>query len=149
MIVILYNNSSDSRKLSKSITQLATVDCQLKDNCSLLSPRLVINHSALSSYANCNYMYIPDFHRYYYCNVTALAGDMLELSGDVDVLMSYASGIRSIKCTIIRQENLFNPYIVDEFMPSRANRSLQFVSVGTYNAGVGLYLTVDGGEENG
>lgn len=148
MQVMLYNNSSDARRLSKNINLLATANCQLKDDCSLLRPRLVINHSTLSAYANCNYMYIPDFRRYYYCNVSALPGDMLELTGDVDVLMSYASGIRSIRCTIIRQEKVYNPYIVDNFMPSRAQRNIQRISVGTYNAGVGLYLTVDGGKDN-
>lgn len=147
MQVIFYNNHSDSRKLSKSISQLATVDCQLKDDCSLLNPVLIISHGALSSYAQCNYMYIPEFKRYYYASVSALAGDMLEVAGEVDVLMSYAGGIRSLSCTIIRQERLYNPYIVDSFLPSRTNRSFQRVSVGTYNAGTGLYLTVDGGAE--
>lgn len=149
MQVMLYNNHSDNRKLSKSISRLATVDCQLKDSCSLLNPVLVVSHGAIFAYAQCNYMYIPDFGRYYYASVTALAGDMLQIDGNVDVLMSYASGIRALRCTIVRQENLFNPYIVDNFMPSRAQRNIQYVSVGTYSAGVGLYLTVDGGAVNG
>lgn len=149
MQAIFYNNRSDSRKLSKSISQLATVDCQLKDDCSLLNPVLIISHGALSSYAQCNYMYIPEFKRYYYASVSALAGDMLEVAGEVDVLMSYASGIRALQCTILRQERVFNPYIVDNFMPSRAQRNIQYVGVGTYSAGTGLYLTVDGGEDNG
>lgn len=149
MQVIFYNNRSDSRKLSKSITQLSSVNCQLKDTCSLLNPSLIISHGALSAYATCNYMYIPDFKRYYYASVSALTGDMLEVRGEVDVLMSFASGIRALQCTILRQERVYNPYIVDSFMPSRAQRNIQYVGIGTYNAGTGLYLTVDGGEDNG
>lgn len=149
MQVILYDNSSDKRKLSKSLTKLTTLECQLKEKCSLLQPRLIINHAALSSYARCNYMYIPDFKRYYFCSIVALAGDMLEIDGDVDVLMTYSSGIRAIQCTIVRQENKFNKYFKDDFIAIRANRSIQYVKVGTYNAGTGLYLTVDGGNDNG
>lgn len=149
MQVIFYNNRSDSRKLSKKLTQLASVDCALKENCSLLNPSLTIRHGSLSSYAQCNYMYIPAFKRYYYASVSALAGDMLEVKGDVDVLMSYASGIRALRCTIVRQENKFTKYFVDDFLPVSSIRNIQYASIGTFNAGTGIYLTVDGGEDNG
>lgn len=149
MQVIFYNNRSDNRKLSKSITELSRTDCQLKDNCSLINPILLVSHSALSLYNQCNYMYIPEFGRYYYCELSAMTGDMIEVHGKVDVLMSHAANIRALQCTILRQQNKFNPYIVDPFIPSRAQRNIQRVSVGTYNAGTGLYLTVDGGKVNG
>lgn len=148
MQVIFYNNRSDNRKLSKSITQLSSTDCQLKQDCSLLRPELVVSHSALPLYNQCNYMFIPDFGRYYYCELKAMAGDMIGVSGKVDVLMSHAANIRALQCTILRQQSKFNPYIVDPFVPSKAQRNIQRISVGTYNAGVGLYLTVDGGKEN-
>lgn len=149
MQVILYNNRSDKRRLNKKIAKLATVDCMLKDRCSLLNPRLVISHAALSAFAQCNYMYIPDFNRYYFCSVSALTGDMLEITGAVDVLMSYRNGINEIRCTIVRQEKKFNKYFIDNFLPVSTIKNIQYVSVGTFSAGKGIYLTVDGGESNG
>lgn len=149
MRVTFYNNRSDNRKLSKQLTQLGSVNCQLKNNCSMLTPIVLINHSSLPLYNQCNYMFIPEFGRYYYAELSALAGDMIEVHGKVDVLMSHAPNIRALQCTILRQQSKFNPYIVDQFAPSVAQRNIQWISVGTYNAGVGLYLTVDGGKDNG
>lgn len=147
MQIVLYNNRSDKRRLNKKLSQLAVVNnVQLKNDCSLLNPRLVISHGALSQYAQCNYMFIPDFNRYYFCSVSALTGDMLEIAGDVDVLMSYKSGIGSLRCTIVRQEKKFNKYFVDDFLPVSQIKNIQYIKVGTYSAGKGIYLTVDGGK---
>lgn len=149
MRVIFYNCKSDNRKLNKSITQLASVECDLKENCSLLSPSFELSHGALNDYARCNYMYVPDFHRYYFASVNALYGDRLQVNGDVDVLMTYANQIRALNVTITRQQNMYNDYLIDNQLPIRQTKEIQFASVGTYSAGMGIYLTVDGGEVNG
>lgn len=147
MTVQFFNNTSDNRKMSKNITSLDSANCQLKESCSLLRPSVILARSSLLRYAECNYMYIPKFHRYYYANVTAMAGDMLEISGNVDVLMTYANQLRALNVTIVRQENLFNDYFVDQQLPIRQTKTIQFAKIGTYNAGTGMYLTVDGGSE--
>lgn len=150
MQVTFYNNRSDNRKLSKSIVQLGSpIDCQLKEDCSIINPILIVSHSALPLYNQCNYMFIPEFGRYYYCELTAMAGDKIMVHGKVDVLMSHAPNIRALQCTILRQQWKYNPYIVDPFAPSKSQRNIQWISIGKYNAGTGLYLTVDGGKENG
>lgn len=150
MIVNFYNSSSDKRALNKNISMVSGgIDCQLKEPCSVLNPRLIVNRSTVSQYASCNYVYIPTFKRYYFAEFTALAGDMLQVDCKVDVLMSYASQIRGISCTIERQQYKTNKYIVDKLMVIRSTKNLQRASVGTYSAGTGLYLTVDGGADNG
>lgn len=147
MNVNFYINSSDKKYLSKKLTSIrSAIDCQLTEPCSVLQPRLVLARGDLTAYSQCNYMYIQKFKRYYYCQFTALPGDMLEVRGEVDVLMSFANGIRAITTTILRQENNFNNYFIDNQLPIRQTKTLQWVKVGTYNAGTGIYLTVDGGE---
>lgn len=145
--ITFYNNSSDTRKLNKSITRLASVDVKLKDNCSILRPRIILKRSTLTQYANCNYMYIPAFNRYYFAEISALVGDRVEITGNVDVLMSYANQIRALNVTVLRQEYMYNDYFIDNQLPIRQTKTIQFAKIGTYNAGTGLYLTVDGGSE--
>lgn len=150
MLVQFYNNRSDRRKLNKSLSSLGSSNCSLKEPCDILHPIVKLKRSGLSQYAVCNYMYIPTFKRYYFAEVRALVGDMVEISGtEVDVLMTYANGIRSIYCTILRQENVNNKYYIDNELPIRQTKQIQLVSVGQYNAGTGIYLTVDGGNGNG
>lgn len=150
MNVIFYNNKSDRRKLNKNLSKLTSVECQLKEPCDILRPALILARKDLASYAQCNYMYIPTFGRYYFVKCTALAGDMLSVEAiDPDPLMTYANSIRSLYCTIIRQENVFNKYYVDNELSIRQTKQIQLVSLGAYNAGTGIYLTVDGGNANG
>lgn len=151
MNVIFYNNKSDNRKVNKSITRLGNnIACQLKEPCEILRPAVTLARQTLPNYAQCNYMYIPTFGRYYFVKCTALPGDMLSVEAiEPDPLMTYANGIRSLYCTIIRQEKVFNKYYIDNELPIRQTKQIQLVSVGQYSAGTGIYLTVDGGDSNG
>lgn len=149
MIVRFYNNRSDKRKLSKSLSSLGSTDCMLKEPSDILRPTFTIKRQNLTEYARCNYIYVPAFNRYYFAEIAAEIGDMLTIRGvESDVLMSWGNRIRSINCTIVRQENVFNTYMVDNLLPVRATKWLDWISVGTYDAGQGLYLTVDGGNAN-
>lgn len=64
-----------------------------------------------------NYVYIPDFDRYYYVkNVKALKGNMLEMELSVDACMSWLTNLRNQQCVVDRQEAEWNTYLNDEYM---------------------------------
>ena len=64
MEVNLYENTSENYRLNKDITLKITESCVLKDDCSVENPVIVLKTGTnISGY---NYMYIPDFGRYYY-----------------------------------------------------------------------------------
>ena len=67
MDIVLMNNSSPVNQVSKSLTTLATVSGYLRDTSSIIEPIFMIDGN-VSSWANLNYCYIADFHRYYYVN---------------------------------------------------------------------------------
>lgn len=146
MKVSFYTTKDDRRVVNKSITLLSTIDCDLKDNCNILSPALIVDKNVLTSYATCNYMYISTFKRYYYTQITAMAGDMLTIEGNVDVLMTYKSGIGSITCDVLRQENNYNKYYVDALLPKRNTKNIQYLKIGDLPLQNGIYLTVTGGQ---
>lgn len=149
MRVFFYNNKSDYRKLSKILESAGSAECALKEGCDILYPALRLAKVDLPNYANTNYMYIPTFGRYYCIKIRAITGDMIEIETlKPDPLMSFANGIRSLTCTITRQEYRYNDYYVDNELGIRQTKMIQWVNLGTFDAGKGIYLTVDGGTES-
>lgn len=113
MEINLYENSSENYVVSKNITLKESMqNCVLKDGTSVENPVILVrNTSNISTY---NYMYIPDFHRYYYIEeIVSVQNGLWELHGHVDVLQTYGNAIKGLTATCKRQENLFNMYLDD------------------------------------
>lgn len=113
MEINLYENSSENYVVSKNIVMKQSLqNCVLKEGTSVENPVILVrNTSNISSY---NYMYIPDFHRYYYIEeIVSVNNNLWELHGHVDVLQTYGNAIRQQTATCKRQENLFNMYLDD------------------------------------
>lgn len=103
MIITIGRTSDDRRKLNKSFTG-SDITAQLKQPCDVLNPVFIISYS--NDYITCNYVHVSDFGRYYFINnINLLPGNRAELSCSVDVLMSWQSGIKSVKTLVSRQEN--------------------------------------------
>lgn len=120
LTVKFYKNLSDKRVASKSLTEIASKSCELKGDCSITSPVLIVRGDA-STYAECNYMYIESFKRYYFATVTALPGGLLEIRGECDVLSSAWPYIKDLNGIIERQQELFNLYLNDGTFKAYAN----------------------------
>lgn len=114
MTIELYQNLSDDKTLDKKITLQKTLEnVKLLDEFDVLHPRLKVSREAFSGlYDKCNYCYIPDFGRYYFVEKT-LESNFVFLHCEIDVRKSYASALRSLTCTVTRNENLKNGYLHD------------------------------------
>jgi hypothetical protein len=112
--VTLYNTSSDPRTLSKALTAIATVNVEIMDNNNTSKPILVLDNP--QNYRGINYVFIPHFNRYYFASVEIVSGQLCNIHCDVDVLMSYAAGIRGTKVLLDRtaQKGRFNLYFADD-----------------------------------
>lgn len=148
MIITIGTTSDDRRKLTKTFSG-TDITVQLKSPCDILHPIFILTYNP--SYLTANYLYCPDFRRYYYItNIQVLTGNRIELSCSVDVLMSYNSQIRSLTCNIARNEILRAAYISDSNKPLTTKTQTQtyvfsgnpFVSSDGYTDYV---LTVIGG----
>lgn len=111
MVVNFYQNKSAVNVLSKTIVQTATGQCDIKNDCDIYNPTIIAyDLPVLTS----NYMYIPDFSRYYFIeNITTLNEKTLAISGAVDVLMSFKTDILNGTGIIERNEKNFTKYIQD------------------------------------
>lgn len=112
MRVELYINNSEVEKVVKNLTTLQSLEGTLREATSILNPTIKIE--GLTDIDKINYMYIPDFGRYYFVNdIRSIRSNLYEVSAHVDVLMTYAEQIKQQKAVIRRQENVWNTYLDD------------------------------------
>lgn len=114
MDITLYSNNSDSKVLNKSLTPLGTVTgAVLKEYTSIINPVLQVTRSA--NVIAANYVYIPDFGRYYYItNMEYQTNNIVAITLAVDVLYSFRTAILASEITAIRSSNHYNRYLSDD-----------------------------------
>lgn len=99
MEIRLYNNTSDTNVVDKTINNEYTITGTLRDVSNMKTPSIVIQHTGVFQY---NYAYIPEFNRYYYINeVVTVRTGLLNIMLTCDVLMSFKSDIRNSTAVII------------------------------------------------
>ena len=129
MTLGLYENKSDEKVVNKSITQLETYEGFLKASSSITNPVIQIE-GVFNIYnnGNVNYMYLPDYRRFYYItDIIQIRANLVEIHGRVDVLMSFKDELK--KCTgILRKgENNYNMYLDDGSLKVFQNKQLQML----------------------
>lgn len=143
----------DRRKLEKNVTWFDTFDCKPFTDYNISTPNLLIVN-ATGAIANNNYAYIADYQRFYYVDsVTVGRNGMYIVQLSVDVLMTYADGIKNLSATISRQENIGINDIVDSLLPLQNRKNLAVIEFESSefnisNAGTSSYnfvLNVAGG----
>lgn len=122
-----YHNASDPIVVDKSISQIgADVTGTLRNDCSVIDPVIVINKFTSFNPASCNYVYIDEFNRYYYINnIVCVSNDIYEIHCHVDVLKTYASGIRSNSAVVSRQQKDYSLYLQDGYYKAYANPNFE------------------------
>lgn len=113
MNITLCVTPSDINTINKSITNSKVYNGILREGADVLNPILEVSGDNLSEY---NYMYIPDFGRYYFVSIKNLNRNLWEITGKVDPLMSWKSSILGTFVTIDKQEQSTNAdlYINDD-----------------------------------
>lgn len=104
MNVTLYNNMSENNVLNKTKNYIKDVQAVAKGVISIENPVVILDFD--ESILDCNYMYIADFDRYYFCSLTPMIGGKIEVAGAVDVLDSFANEILQLDCIINKQQNV-------------------------------------------
>ena len=114
LTVKLYHNNSPVEKIGKDLTDEHIIsDVLLKQNTSVSQPILVLN-SAQDIYEY-NYMYIPDFERYYFRDdIISVHNNIWEISAHVDPLQSFKDDILNNEAILENTEVVnINKYLQD------------------------------------
>lgn len=118
MLITLYNNLSDKLVINKSLVKIADIlNAKLKENVTVINPVLMLSLSA--DLISANYVYIPDFNRYYFItNVEYINAEVVNVSLSVDVLKTYSAEIMNSDVTAIRSTNHYDRYLYDDHQAS-------------------------------
>lgn len=111
--IVMQRNTSETNKMDKTLTTIATLTGTLKQETSIIDPVILIE-GALSDYKTCNYCTISEFGRsYFVTNIRSVRNTLIELTCHVDVLSTYKTQIRACMGITRRQENNWNLYLND------------------------------------
>lgn len=113
----LYDNTAEPNRVDKTsyLTAVATLSGALREQTSIINPSITIQRTSLPRF---NYVYISEFHRYYFVvNISAVRKNLWQIDLKCDPLMTYKTGIGALNAVIGRQENISNPDLVDTELP--------------------------------
>lgn len=114
MEIILYKNTAERNRVNKSnyISIVGTVRGTLRTSVSIT--KCVIS---IEGEPNFNYVYIPEFNRYYFVDDFIIVNNkLIDVSISVDVLMSYYNQLINLSAFIDRSQNTEGnnePYLTD------------------------------------
>ena len=112
MNVTLYKNTSEKAKVGKTLASASAHTGTLREGCDVVNPTIIVEGNNLSDF---NYMYIPEFHRYYFITgITSVKKGLWQIDGHCDVLESYKESIKENVAIIKRQESIWDLYLNDE-----------------------------------
>jgi hypothetical protein len=116
MEVQILNTISDYRVLDKQYTPIAITQCEPFGELDIDTP--VLRIKPFTNFASANAFYIPDFLRYYIITkVKRLSGNIIEVSGRIDVLATFKNVIRQCKGVCVANENVGASHVVDNNYP--------------------------------
>lgn len=132
MEIELYYNHSDYRYINKDVEFGEVINGTLKDATSIMSPVVLVDSDSILRY---NYVYIPEFQRYYeVTEVTSVRTGLWEVSMKCDVLMSFRGDIMATQVIIDKQTEIRNANLyIDDGTYIAENK--MFASVINFPAG--------------
>lgn len=143
----LYINRSDPKALHKNIELVKEVNVEMKVSTSVKTP--VFELQSFDRLLDCNYLFIPEFNRYYIINSKTLGlGHKWLLDCSCDILMTYAGAIENLTALVERQEHQYSNYYSDNKLPSYSLSNIEQVTIGDVGGDGRYYLTVTNGGIN-
>lgn len=110
----LYQNTAEPNRVDKTdfIRPVGTLSGALRDESSITDVTITFESESVPTF---NYVYIPVFNRYYFVNdITSVKYKLWQMSLSVDPLMTYKDAILSCSGFVDRNENDYNPNIIDK-----------------------------------
>jgi hypothetical protein len=122
--VKLYKYTGEPEVVDKQLNEQSatTLDCEFRDEQDVLTPTLTCTASSMP---DVNYMYIARYNRYYWIReIKTYPNGKWMIYARVDVLKSYAAGIKALTGTVTRQESLANGYLPDERYKAKGYKAI-------------------------
>lgn len=136
MIIQIGNCGDEAVKLNKTFNARTSLNCEIFE-ADIVRPILRLSEGSIIN--SDNYVYIPDFNRYYFKGKIERDGGVILLSLICDVLMSFKDQIKNCPLIAERSTNTFNAYLSDNSRNFLAYSDNTFKDLG-YFSGSRLFL---------
>ena len=114
--VKFYITGDNPNVMNKSLTQIASVDCDIKEPVNKERPEIYVQGNLIGV----NYAYIAEFGRYYFVYPTGEHAMTTRLQLESDPLMSFKAGILASPAVVARNPWHFDLYVPDNNLPIEA-----------------------------
>ena len=134
-------------KVDKKLSIGYGIEGTLRNETEVVHPVVLIEGEYLADY---NYAHIEEFNRYYFIrDMKSVRNNIIQLSLEVDVLMSYSEQLRNNPAIIDKQQSLSNAnmYIDDGDWIIQNNEAIQILDFegGFNNEGEFILIAAGGG----
>ena len=145
MRVILYDNHSSEEVVNKNLTQIADINYDAYNDLDIERPILIFSDMPISDIDKCNYCYIEEFGRYYFCTPTLNNNGIYTLMCDIDPLMSFAVDILNLKVIVDKNEYDINPYLNDGSYITEEREKVEVLNFAQGFNDTGRYILIAAG----
>lgn len=142
MIVNFYNAKIKKNELDKTLGTATVKSCELKNGSSIEDPVLYMTHDA--DLFAMNYVYIPDFGRYYFISGREIAEHTEYITCHVDVLKTYANDIKNSNGIATRSQ-YYNRNLADKMIIPLESEKIRYRILSSAITG-GTYVAIIGGK---
>ena len=141
--ITFMNNQEELNKITKRPSSIMTLTGNLREETDIVNP--VINIEYEGALTNVNYMWIPEFHRYYFITkIESVRTGLWRVYAHCDVLKTYAEGILGTPCVVARNEKQYNLMLNDSYFKVYANPRLQVANFPNKFSGYSYVLVMKG-----
>lgn len=141
--IVLMNNQQELNKISKTPSTVMTLTGTLREETDIIDPQIIIEYQG--ALTNCNYMYIADFHRYYFITkIESVRTGLWRVHAHCDVLKTYSDAILGTEAVIARSESQYNMLLNDAMYKVYSNPRLQCINFPNKFSGKSYVLVMAG-----
>lgn len=127
MKIKTYTTTSDNAEVNKLLSNEVEIDVNLLNDTEIIAPLIVLS-GAIPTF---NYVYIPDFKRYYYADRPLKRNkDTFAIQLHTDRLMSFKQNIYNSFGIIRRSENIANNYHNDGSWQTDVRKTTHIINFG-------------------
>lgn len=141
--IVLMNNTEELNKITKSPATIRTLTGTLREETDLVDPEINVEFNG--TLTDCNYMYISEFHRYYFITkIESVRAGLWRIYAHCDVLKTYAEGILNTEVVVSRSESKYNLFLNDSMFKVYTNPRLQIANFPNKFTGESYVLVMNG-----